>query len=87
VRPILDGTVVRVRLKATSISLLVALGARQDGQKFSWRSSKWAARAGRIDRGARDRAVAEPSLDRPGVAALIGQRRSRRHGGACEDAP
>jgi hypothetical protein len=26
----------------------------------------------RIDRGARDRAVAEPSLDRPGVVALVG---------------
>jgi len=36
VRLILDGTVVRVRLdrKATSISLLVALGVRQDGQKI-----------------------------------------------------
>ena len=35
VRFILDGTVVRVRLdkKATSISLLVALGVREDGQK------------------------------------------------------
>ena len=35
VRLILDGTVVRVRLdkKATSISLLVALGVRNDGQK------------------------------------------------------
>jgi putative transposase len=35
VRLILDGTVVRVRLdrKATSISLLVVLGIRQDGQK------------------------------------------------------
>ncbi|MGB6374577.1 MAG: IS256 family transposase [Methylocella sp.] len=35
IRLILDGTVVRVRLdkKATSISLLVALGVRQDGQK------------------------------------------------------
>ena len=35
VRLILDGTVVRVRLdrKATSISLLVAIGVRQDGQK------------------------------------------------------
>jgi putative transposase len=35
VRLILDGTVVRVRLdkKATSISLLVALGVREDGQK------------------------------------------------------
>ena len=35
VRLILDGTVARVRLdkKATSISLLVALGVRQDGQK------------------------------------------------------
>lgn len=36
VRLILDGTVVRVRLdqKATSISLLVALGVRRDGQKI-----------------------------------------------------
>ena len=36
VRLILDGTVVRVRLdrKATSISLLVALGVRQNGQKI-----------------------------------------------------
>jgi putative transposase len=35
IRLILDGTVVRVRLdkKTTSISLLVALGIRQDGQK------------------------------------------------------
>lgn len=35
VRLILDGAVVRVRLdrKATSISLLVVVGARQDGQK------------------------------------------------------
>ena len=35
IRLILDGTVVRVRLdkKATSISLLVALGIREDGQK------------------------------------------------------
>ena len=35
VRLILDGTVVRVRLdrKATSISLLVVLGMRADGQK------------------------------------------------------
>jgi len=36
VRLILDGTVVRVRLdrKATSISLLVVLGVREDGQKM-----------------------------------------------------
>src|SRR4030088_3615945 len=36
IRLILDGTVVRVRLdkKSTSISLLVALGVRQDGQKI-----------------------------------------------------
>ena len=36
VRLILDGTVVRVRLdrKATSISLLVVIGVRQDGQKL-----------------------------------------------------
>ena len=35
-RPILDGTVARVRLdrKATSISLLVGLGVRADGQKM-----------------------------------------------------
>ena len=37
IRLILDGTVVRVRLdkKATSISLLVALGVRSDGQKVA----------------------------------------------------
>jgi hypothetical protein len=36
VRLILDGTVVRVRLdrKATSISLLVVIGVREDGQKM-----------------------------------------------------
>ena len=52
VRLILDGTVVRVRLdkKATSISLLVALGVREDGQKVllavkNWRSRIWAAKA------------------------------------------
>lgn len=35
IRLILDGTVVRVRLdrKATSLSVLVALGVRRDGQK------------------------------------------------------
>jgi putative transposase len=35
VRLILDGTVVRVRLdrKATSVSLLVVIGVREDGQK------------------------------------------------------
>src|SRR5207247_4307167 len=35
VRLILDGTVVRVRLdrKATSISLLIVIGVREDGQK------------------------------------------------------
>ena len=34
-RLILDGTVVRVRLdrKATSVSLLVVIGVREDGQK------------------------------------------------------
>jgi putative transposase len=39
VRLILDGTVVRVRLdrKATSISLLVVLGVRQDGQNVNRR--------------------------------------------------
>jgi hypothetical protein len=31
-------------------------------------------RQGRIDRGARDRPMAEPSLDRPGVVALVGER-------------
>src|SRR5438045_4172192 len=47
VRLILDGTVVRVRLdrKATSISLLVVLGIRRDGQRCCWRCATWAARA------------------------------------------
>ena len=37
VRLILDGTVVRVRLdrKATSVSLLVVIGVREDGQKYA----------------------------------------------------
>ena len=49
VRLILDGTVVRVRLdrKATSISLLVVLGIRRDGQKVCWRCATWAAKARR----------------------------------------
>ena len=43
VRLILDGTVVRVRLdrKATSISLLVVIGVRADGQKGPPRRSYW----------------------------------------------
>jgi transposase-like protein len=49
VRLILDGTVVRVRLdrKATSISLLVVLGVRADGQKVLLATRAWAARAPR----------------------------------------
>ena len=50
VRLILDGTVARVRLdrKATSISLLVALGVRADGQKMLLAIKRaWAARARR----------------------------------------
>ena len=49
VRLILDGTVARVRLdrKATSISLLVGLGVRANGEKICWRSRAWAARARR----------------------------------------
>ena len=45
VRLILDGTVVRVRLdrKATSISLLVVIGVREDGQKVL-PAVTWAAR-------------------------------------------
>jgi putative transposase len=48
VRLILDGTVVRVGLdrKATSISLLVVIGVREDGQKVV-RSRAWVARAPR----------------------------------------
>ena len=47
VRLILDGTVVRVRLdrKATSISLLVVIGVRADGQKCCLRSRAWAEKA------------------------------------------
>ena len=49
VRLILDGTVVRVRLdrKATSTSLLVVIGVREDGQKSAFGDQKWAARAPR----------------------------------------
>jgi transposase-like protein len=41
VRLILDGTVLRIRLdrKATSISLLVVLGVRADGQRRSHQSA------------------------------------------------
>ncbi len=44
-RLILDGTVVRVRLdrKATSVSLLVVIGVREDGQKVCSQSRTWAA--------------------------------------------
>src|SRR3954466_4718017 len=47
VRLILDGTVVRVRLdrKATSVSLLVVLGVRRDGQKVLLAVRNMAARA------------------------------------------
>ena len=51
VRLILDGTVVRVRLdkKATSISLLVALGVRADGQKVLLAiKNTWAGTANRL---------------------------------------
>src|SRR6476619_1185053 len=50
VRLILDGTVVRVRpdRKATSISLLVVLGIRRDGQKMLLACATWAARARRL---------------------------------------
>jgi len=50
IRLILDGTVVRVRLdkKATSISLLVALGVRADGQRCCWRSRIWGRERGRL---------------------------------------
>ena len=46
VRLILDGTVVRVRLdrKATSISLLVVIGVREDGQKVKGEHSVGVAR-------------------------------------------
>jgi transposase-like protein len=47
IRLILDGTVVRVRLdrKATSLSLLVALGVGAMAKRCCWRSAIWAARA------------------------------------------
>ena len=45
IRLILDGTVVRVRLdkKSTLISLLIALGVRQDGQKGGESEAAWRA--------------------------------------------
>jgi transposase-like protein len=53
VRLILDGTVVRLRLdrKATSISLLVVLGVRRDGQKvlLAVRTMGWESEAARRD--------------------------------------
>jgi putative transposase len=50
VRLILDGTVVKVRLdgKATSLSILVALGVRRDGQKVLLALATWVARARRL---------------------------------------
>jgi putative transposase len=47
VRLILDGTLVRVRLdrKATSISLLVVIGVRADGQKVLLATRAWAKKA------------------------------------------
>ena len=50
IRLILDGTVVRVRLdkKATSISLLVALGVRDDGQKAPLAVRTWVGKAKRL---------------------------------------
>ena len=47
IRLILDGTVLRVRLdkKATSITLLVALGVREDGQKVRLAIKNMGARA------------------------------------------
>ena len=55
-RLILDGTVVRVRLdkKATSISLLVVIGVREDGQKVLAVGQEHGRRDhGRLARGAR----------------------------------
>src|SRR5512133_910531 len=90
VRLILDGTVVRVRLdkKATSISLLVVLGVRRDGQKVllavknmggeseaAWRAllDSLAAR-GRRERGRLAGAPRQPGRPRAARARPLGGR-------------
>ena len=68
-RLILDGTVVRVRLdrKATSISLLVVLGVRADGQKvlLAIRSMGGESAAWRTVLGAANRRIAQASWPSP----------------------
>lgn len=80
-RLILDGTVVRVRLdrKATSISLLVVIGVREDGQKVLSPRRTWAGRRAR---------PGAPSSTISSAAACAGRvrdcrRRARSGQGPC----
>ena len=76
VRLILDGTVARVRLdrRATSISLLVALGVRADGQKMLLAIKSMGGRRGGLARAAR--------RSRPAWIADAGAGRRRRRAGS-----
>ena len=88
VRWILDGTVVRVRLdkKATTISLLVALGVREDGQKLLLAVKNMGGESEAAWRVLLDdltaRACAGPSSSLS-TARLASRRRSPRSGPAC----
>src|SRR3981189_2112922 len=66
IRVILDGTVVRVRLdkKSTSISLLIALGVRQDGQKVVLAVKNMGGESEAAWRALLD-ALLQPRLERP----------------------
>jgi transposase-like protein len=96
VRLILDGTVVRVRLdrKATSISLLVVLGVRADGQKVLLAISSmggesaeaWRMVAGRSHQ-ARDQASRVPHRRRRAGARQSHCRRLGRRAGATLHGP
>ncbi len=92
VRLILDGTVVRVRLdrKATSISLLVVLGVRADGQKvllaiksMGGESERGLARGPRRSRQARAAATRVPDRRRRIGAGQGDCRRVGRRAGAA----
>ena len=88
VRLILDGTVVRVRLdrKATSISLLVVLGVRADGQKVLLAVKSMGGESAEAWRAVLDDLVAR-GLRRPEFLIVDGAPASRRRsppsGPAC----
>ena len=79
VRLILDGTVVRVRLdrKATSISLLVVLGVRADGQKVLLAIKSMGGESGEAWRTVLDNLI-KRGLQRPEFLIVDGARGSTR---------